>query len=78
MGIRAKARPTGRLGLDGQGLQAPNKRKEVSAVQGWPKIAQGMEAAWPRLVFSGLVHDSPATPAVRLPSICGLIHRHTD
>lgn len=36
-GIRAKARPTGRLGLDGQGLQAPNKSKEVSAVHGFPK-----------------------------------------
>lgn len=58
-GIRAKARPKGRLGLDGQGLQAPNKREEVSAVHGWLKIAQGMEAGWPRPTKAGSVHDSP-------------------
>ena len=40
-GIRAKARPAGRLGLDGQGLQAPNKRKEVSAVHGWLGLRKG-------------------------------------
>lgn len=31
-GIRAKASPKGRLGLDGQGLQAPNEGKKCQPV----------------------------------------------
>ena len=35
----------GGLGLDGgRGRQAPNQRKEVSAVHGWHQHVQGMEA----------------------------------
>lgn len=58
-GIRANARPKGRLGLDGQGLQAPTKGKKCQPFTSRLALDRARDECL-QAETTGSVHDSPA------------------